>query len=152
MRCRAIYVVRHISPMERELIRKTFSDWKQQTMQRILFQQMEDGFLTFRHYGIALDDGTVVHFRGKRQDIHANAWIQRTGIADFARAGDVCEACEVRFAFPEELVARRALCQVGSRFGGYHFLWNNCEHFVNWCACGHRISRQVMLREIIQEE
>lgn len=152
MNCRAIYTVRHISPMERKLIRETLSDWKQQTMQRILLQQIEDGFLTFRHYGLELSDGSVIHFRGKLQDIHACAWIQRTSYDAFARGGAVCEACEVKFAYSPQITAHRALCQLGSDFGGYHFLWNNCEHFVNWCACGRRISRQVMMREILQEE
>ena len=149
---RAIYTVRHVNPLEQKLIRETVSDWKQQSMQRIVLQQLQDGFPTFRHYGIALSDGTVVHFKGKLQDIHVDAWIQRTSCAEFARGGAACEACEVRFAFPPEVVAQRALSQVGGRFGGYHFLWNNCEHFVNWCACGHRISRQVMMREKFQEE
>ncbi len=152
MTCRAIYIVRHISPAEQNFIRETIADLEQSTMQRIVLQQFQDGFPTFRHYGIDLGDGTVVHFCGKKQDIHAGAWIQRTSCAQFSRGGTVCEACDVRFAFPPEVVACRALQQVGSRFGGYHVLWNNCEHFVNWCACGCRISRQVMMREIFQEE
>ena len=63
MICRAIYTVRHVNPLEQKLIRETVSDWKQQSMQRIVLQQLQDGFPTFRHYGIALSDCTVVHFK-----------------------------------------------------------------------------------------
>jgi len=143
MTCRAIYTVRRINPAEQRLIRETMLEAKQ----RIFLQQLQDGFPTFRHYGLDLGDGTVVHFRGKLQYIHANAWVQRTSRAEFCQGGEICPACEVRFAFPPEVVAQRALSQVGCNFGGYHFLCNNCEHFVNWCACGRRISRQVMMRE-----
>ncbi len=151
MPCCAIYAVRHISPAEQRLIRDTLLEWKTDVMktslQRILPQQIEDGFLTFRHYGIDLCDGTVIHFSGKLRDIQNSARIRRTSCAAFAKGDVVCQACDVRFAFPPEIVAHRALCQVGGNFGGYHFLRNNCEHFVNWCACGRCISRQVMLRD-----
>ena len=49
--------------------------------------------------------------------------------------------------YPPDEVANRALSMVGCDFGGYNFLSNNCEHFANWCACGRRISQQVMFRE-----
>ena len=148
MICRAVYTIRKVNPAEQRLIRETL----QQAKQRILLQQLQDGFPTFRHYGIDLGDGTVVHFSGKMHHIHADAWVQRTSCAQFCRGGAVFPACEICFAFPPEEVARRALSQVGGNFGGYHFLCNNCEHFVNWCTCGRRISRQVMLRDGFQED
>lgn len=142
MRCRAIYTIRRVRPAEQRLIREQL----RAAGQRIFLQQVCDGFPTFRHYGLLLEDGTVVHFRGRVEQIHVNAWVQRTSLAEFCQGRGFYPANEVRFAFPSEEVARRALCQVGGRFGGYHFLCNNCEHFVNWCACGRRISRQVLLR------
>lgn len=78
--------------------------------------------------------------------VHANAWIQRTGYEEFARNGEISIARDVEMRFPQEIIVRRALSQVGGNFGGYHFLSNNCEHFANWCTCGKRISRQVMMR------
>lgn len=147
MQCQAIYTVRKVAPAEQKLIREQWKAYKLQTKKRILVQQIEDGFPTFRHYGLDLGDGTVVHFRGKLDYIHANAWIQRTDYEAFAKGGDIYVAQEVCMTFPQEMIARRALSQVGGNFGGYHFLTNNCEHFVNWCTCGKRISRQVMMRE-----
>ena len=72
MTCRAIYTIRNLCPAEQRLIRETMLELKQ----RIFLQQLQDGFPTFRHYGLDLGDGTVVHFRGKLEYIHANAWIQ----------------------------------------------------------------------------
>lgn len=146
MQCRAVYTVRVLTPTERRLVRDHWEEYKKRTKSRILIQQLEDGFPTFRHYGIDLGDGTIVHFRGKLHYIHANAWIQRTDYDGFAQGGQICYADDVRLAFSQDRIMDRALSQVGSDFGGYHFLCNNCEHFTNWCACGKRISRQVLMR------
>ena len=146
MPCQAIYTVRYLAPCEQKLVREHWQEYKLRTKERIFIQQLEDGFPTFRHYGIDLGDGTVVHFRGKMHYVHANAWIQRTGYEEFARNGEISIARDVEMRFPQEIIVRRALSQVGGNFGGYHFLSNNCEHFANWCACGKRISRQVMMR------
>lgn len=146
MICRAIYTVRCVNPLEQKLIRDQFQMWKLQNKQRIFLQQFQDGFPTFRHYGIQLSNGMVIHFKGKLEYIHANAWIQYTDCLEFSQGDEIYPASEVRFLFPPEIVSQRALCQIGSCFGGYNFLWNNCEHFVNWCACGRRISRQVLMR------
>ena len=59
--------------------------------------------------------------------------------------------CHLQPSHIDDAVAssRRAfgiVVRAGCNFGGYNFLCNNCEHFVNWCACGRRISRQVMMR------
>lgn len=146
MQCCAVYTVRTIAPPEQQLIRAQWQEYKLRTKERIFIQQLEDGFPTFRHYGIDLGDGTIVHFKGKMHYIHTNAWIQRTDRDAFSQGGMICRADDVCLAFPSEMIARRALSQVGGNFGGYHFLCNNCEHFANWCACGRRISRQVMMR------
>ena len=126
MQCRAVYTVRVLTPTERRLVRDHWEDYKKRTKSRILIQQLEDGLPTFRHYGIDLGDGT--DYDG------------------FAQGGQICYADDVRLAFSQDRIMDRALSQVGSDFGGYHFLCNNCEHFANWCACGKRISRQVLMR------
>eukprot|EP00736_Rhodelphis_marinus_P010960 Rmarinus@m.20139 len=41
-----------------------------------------------------------------------------------------------RGVLPNELVVHRALDRVGSNFGGYHIVRNNCEHFAMWCKTG----------------
>lgn len=143
MRGRVIYVVHNLRAEEKELIAEVRKEWGL----RIFWQQFTDGFLSFRHYGVDMGDGTVVHFRGDRQCVQKTAWIQHTELTDFCCGACPCLAREVHYCFPPEIVAQRALAQVGNNFGGYHFLFNNCEHFANWCACDRRISRQVMMRK-----
>lgn len=143
MRGQVIYVVHVLKPAERTMIAEMVG----QPPVRILWQQFADGFPSFRHYGVDIGDGTVVHFRGEMQCVHSDAWIQHTSIEEFCREGCIRTAREIRYRYPPDVVAERALSQVGCNFGGYNFLTNNCEHFANWCACGRRISRQVMMRK-----
>ena len=43
----------------------------------------------------------------------------------------------------EELSAKRALGAVGTERGKYALVWNNCEHFANWCRYREKRSSQV---------
>ena len=137
-----VYVVRQIRANERHLVEEQLKEAKR----RILWQQMYDGFFTYRHYGIALSDGSFVHFRGNINFIQIDACIMRTKAADFAPSGCICRAIDITCAYPAEEIARRALSQVNCDFGGYNFLSNNCEHFASWCANGKRLSKQVLFR------
>ena len=42
-----------------------------------------------------------------------------------------------------ELSAKRALGAVGTERGKYALVWNNCEHFANWCRYEKKRSFQV---------
>ncbi|VDI01826.1 HRAS-like suppressor 3 [Mytilus galloprovincialis] len=44
--------------------------------------------------------------------------------------------------FPGYKIVQRARSQIGPV--GYNILWNNCEHFANWCRYGWKISDQVL--------
>lgn len=138
-----IYAVRLLRKKEKELI---FAQCKS-LKQRIIWQQFEDGFPSYRHYGIDVGDGTAIHFRGDLYLIQASAWIQRTSMRKFLGTSKLEVEKDVEYAFPREEVVLRALSQLGTNFGGYNFLFNNCEHFAYWCATGKRISKQVLLRE-----
>ena len=138
-----IYTIREMKPAEHRLVAEQIKA----SHLRIIWQQFFDGFPSYRHYGVDLGDGTAVHFRGTLHYIQADASIQRTSIQEFGKCDKIIIARAVRYTFPRHEVADRALSMVGSDFGGYNFLSNNCEHFANWCACGRRISQQVMLRE-----
>lgn len=136
-----IYVVRHLSKAEQRLVSLQLNKVKK----RIFLHQFIDGFPSYRHYGISLGDGTVAHFRGDRFLVQRTAWIQRTSLESFSQGDEIClEDCE--YAFSRDEVVRRALSQVGCNFGGYNFIFNNCEHFAYWCVTGRRISKQVLFR------
>ena len=136
-----VYVVRSVKEKEREVLERFLIN------HRILWQQGADGLFTYRHYGILLSDGSMVHFTGTVDTIDLHAKIRRTSQEFFCQKGTLCLAKDVQCCFPSQIIAQRALSQVESCFGGYHFLRNNCEHFTNWCANGKKISKQVMLRE-----
>ena len=135
-----VYVVRILKERERELIKENTD------MQRILWQQNADGLFSYRHYGILLEDDSVVHFTGQLFSVDRAACICRTDIDFFCAGGVLRRADDVKCTFLPNQIGVRALRQVGTNFGGYHFLRNNCEHFTNWCANGHKISKQVLFR------
>ena len=75
MRGQVVYVIHHLRLEERRMISQSLENYPM----RILWQQFTDGLFSFRHYGVALGDGTVVHFCGDRHCIQSEAWIKRTG-------------------------------------------------------------------------
>ncbi len=103
----------------------------------------------YRHYGVYAGRGKVIHFTGSSP---AAARIRLTSVSEFEHGtfldsvagGNSGIHADERVEFPEgkAAVVRRARSLLGTDFGGYHLLWNNCEHFANWCACRQKISRQ----------
>jgi len=96
----------------------------------------------YRHLGIDLGDGTVVHARPDDfRRPFSGGRIERTTIAEFAAGGEVSLVSDPPAAHPPEEIAGRALAAVGEE--GYCPLAANCEHFATWCATGRSRSRQV---------
>jgi len=112
-------------------------------------------FERYRHYGVYDGRGKVIHFTGPTP---SSARIRRTTLAEFERgtfldsvAGGVLGVhTDDRVAFPDGRAeaVRRARAALGTTFGGYDLLRNNCEHFATWCACGRRISRQLLEKSL----
>ncbi|MDA1919826.1 lecithin retinol acyltransferase family protein [Bacillus cereus group sp. BcHK140] len=91
------------------------------------------------HYGIYDGNGWVYHFTG---DNIGNAKIHFTPLKEFEKGGIAYMENVYEEKYDNEEVVRRASSQVGSTFGGYNLLKNNCEHFVYWCVTGVRKSKQ----------
>lgn len=91
----------------------------------------------YSHHGIDMGDGTVVHFTGEPFE-RVNAAVARTPFETFANG---CPVSVVGHAVDPMEVCKRARQHLGH--SGYHLLFNNCEHFANWCVTGCRRSRQV---------
>ena len=99
------------------------------------------------HHGIYIGNDEVVQFGGpfdmfvKPKDIV----VEKVHIEDFLKGGFL----EVRILDRKEKKQRRstneiietALSKLGE--GGYDILYNNCEHFVNYCIFGVKKSTQV---------
>jgi hypothetical protein len=98
--------------------------------------------VTYLHHGVDIGDGTVVHARPRDfRNPLGGGCVVRTSLADFAEGRAVRVRNEPPAAYSADEIAARALAHVGRN--GYHLVIDNCEHFANWCATGHRASRQV---------
>ncbi|MEN1759195.1 lecithin retinol acyltransferase family protein [Anoxynatronum sibiricum] len=104
-------------------------------------------FLRYRHYGIEVEDGQVIHFYCNSLLALPQATIAKVPLAVFAKDGVVKVDRSVKRLYSRELVVKRAYSQLNSNFEGYHYSQNNCEHFAVWCATGERQSQQNLIRE-----
>lgn len=90
----------------------------------------------YQHHGIDCGDGTVIHYR-KPAEI-----IERTSLATFSMGNPVYVAkYSDGFGFVPDVVVERAESRLGEH--EYNLLFNNCEHFANWCKTGISQSQQV---------
>jgi hypothetical protein len=93
----------------------------------------------YRHHGVDLGDGTVIHFAGPGMD-KTLASIRVDTLHNFAQGTTVWVRVYGQRLDPEETV-RRAQSLVGAT--GYHLISTNCEHLASWCVTGVAESRQV---------
>ena len=87
----------------------------------------------FLHHGIDLGDGSVAHYLEGRE-------ILRSPLEEFSRGQDVSVVSHDQ-ASPAGVTLRRAMSRIGEQ--NYNLLFNNCEHFANWCKTGRHRSGQV---------
>lgn len=104
-------------------------------------------FLTYKHYGIDVGDGTVVHFRCESILAMNEAKVMLTSLEDFSRDGIIQIEPDIVPAFTPEQVLERAFSRLAPGFDVYHPKYNNCEHFCTWCATGIRSSQQDLIRD-----
>lgn len=90
----------------------------------------------YKHYGIDCGDGTVIHYRKPSETI------ERTSLETFANGGSIYVAeYSDGFGYIPDVVVERAKSRLGER--NYNLLFNNCEHFTNWCKTGISDSKQI---------
>ena len=87
----------------------------------------------FLHHGIDLGDGSVAHYLEGRE-------ILRSPLEEFSRGQEVSVVSHDQ-ASPAGVSLRRAMSRIGEQ--NYNLLFNNCEHFANWCKTGRHRSGQV---------
>ncbi|NEO28202.1 MAG: lecithin retinol acyltransferase family protein, partial [Kamptonema sp. SIO4C4] len=88
----------------------------------------------YEHHGIDCGDGTVIHYR-KPSEV-----IERTALLTFSQ-GKKVYVKDYPTHFIPDVVVQRAMSRLGER--KYNLLFNNCEHFANWCTTGVSWSQQV---------
>lgn len=105
-------------------------------------RRLAGGLVPYRHLGIDMGDGTVVHARpDDPRRVFGGGRVARTSLEEFAEGGRVTTVIEPPAIFAPAEIARRAEAHVGR--DGYCPVVDNCEHFATWCATGIRRSRQV---------
>jgi len=102
------------------------------------------GIPTFRHYGVYIGGGNVIHFAAPdgQEIAFANAIIHETTLERFMNGRALRIDENVVNKFPSRVIARRARSRIGER--GYSLLMNNCEHFARWAATGNSVSYQAL--------
>lgn len=111
-------------------------------LDRLIFR-----FLTYKHYGVDVGNGNVIHFHcSSILKIH-RASITQCSLEEFSKDGVIEIDNPTGHDFSLEEIACRAESKLFSDFDGYRIKHNNCEHFSMWCATGYRISKQDLLRD-----
>lgn len=128
-----IYVELPLTEKERDILRKKYP-----------IGPLINLVSSYRHYGIDIGDGSIIHFTGKDLILtNSDANVQHTSIEQFSEGRESKIDIIVKPKYDRETISIRSLKKVGSNFGGYDLLRNNCEHFAYWCVTGKRTSRQV---------
>ncbi len=87
----------------------------------------------FHHHGIDLGDGTIAHYLEGRE-------ILRSSLAEFCRGQEVSIVSHQNSS-SKRITLQRAMSRIGEK--SYNLLFNNCEHFANWCKTGRHRSHQL---------
>ena len=87
------------------------------------------------HDGVYLGNGSVIHLTGP-----PGARVRIDTLAVFAAGRPVNVRPYAGNHDPDAVIAR-AMSRLGD--GGYHVIFNNCQHFARWCATGDHVSEQV---------
>jgi hypothetical protein len=95
--------------------------------------------LGYRHYGIYLGEGLVIHYAGRISYPHG--LIEAVPIRSFVGKRHVHVGRRPAESLHGQAIVRRARSRLGER--RYAILSNNCEHFCSWCQVGESRSRQV---------
>ncbi len=117
----------------------------------------------YKHFGIYVGSGKVIHFAPRNGDIGSEAYIHETTIEEFADGNTVyimdfpeeyeCGSFlryivhkdEYQLQSPHQTVerARMLIGKRGIDGDEYHFLVNNCENFAIWCKTNVAECRQL---------
>ncbi len=104
-------------------------------------------FLTYKHYGIEVEDEQVIHFYCSSIALIHKGYVQRIPITEFIKDGKKEIDSSIPNAFPPDVIVKRAHSMLKTNFEGYHITRNNCEHFAVWCASGERDAKQNLIKE-----
>lgn len=111
-------------------------------LDRLIFR-----FLTYKHYGVDIGDGKIIHFYCSSILKIPKASINLCTPEEFCRDGILQIEDDIPLNFSPEEIAQRAESMLHTNFDGYRVKYNNCEHFSMWCATGLRTGKQDLIRD-----
>ena len=94
----------------------------------------------YSHHGLYVGNGEVIHYSGF-SDAFDKGSIELTTLADFSQDQGYEVINHFLCVFDEQERVERAYSKLGE--DSYNLIFNNCEHFVNWCFNGVKTSSQV---------
>lgn len=119
--------------------------WRKQTPQRGDHIRVSRG--VYNHHGIYVSHSEVIHFSSKDDDnlLGDGNEVILTSLSQFLRTGilevKIYNNDELKDLYPVNEIVRWAKDSLGD--SGYNIVFNNCEHFANWCTLGRFHSQQV---------
>ncbi|MGH1463016.1 MAG: lecithin retinol acyltransferase family protein [Neptuniibacter sp.] len=93
----------------------------------------------FTHHGIYIGNLEVIHYSGLHQGLRRGP-ITKTSLSEFLSGSELFIRKYSKSKLDPEEIKRRALSRIGENL--YHPIFNNCEHFSEWCVNGKHKSRQ----------
>ncbi|MEN5094744.1 lecithin retinol acyltransferase family protein [Pseudomonas protegens] len=94
----------------------------------------------YTHHGIFVGRNRVIHYSGMGSGLHKGC-IESTSLADFLQGKNARIKTYRKVYFRGPDICRRARSRLGE--DQYNLVFNNCEHFANWCATDRHTSEQV---------
>lgn len=95
---------------------------------------------SYTHHGLYIGKNEVIHYSGFADGMKRGK-IERASIQEFANGHSIRIEKHKNRKYTEEKSIDRAESRLGEDW--YNVLFNNCEHFVNWCIEGKHESVQV---------
>ena len=101
----------------------------------------------YTHHGIFVSNNEIIHFASRDGDnlTGSDNEIHKTDLRSFLRGGilevKVYNSEELAQLNPPNVIVKIARSLVGD--DGYNLVFNNCEHFANYCTLGEHRSHQV---------
>lgn len=91
------------------------------------------------HHGLYVGADSVIHYDGSVSDTSGR--VDDTSLADFAAGGVIELVSHKDRRYSREESVDRAYSRLFEE--SYSVVFNNCEHFVNWCIEGQHRSEQI---------
>ncbi|WP_159991987.1 lecithin retinol acyltransferase family protein [Pelistega ratti] len=96
----------------------------------------------YTHHGIYIGNGQVIHYSGLADGVHQQKGsVCQVSLEEFEQ-GNKSYIQNHTGAMSPDMIVQRAKSRLGEK--NYHVVFNNCEHFVNWCIEGEHKSEQVI--------